>query len=298
MLDFYNFVTMLESDLRKNVMDVDVGFESIHKLQNESYVGLIIRPLNQNVSICLNLDLFYEQHRQGLEYTTIYSNAYEKVMDFIDSNMQLNEDYYSNYTYVKKHLFVEVVEMERNKEMLLNVPYTILENLAIVYRIDVDVKNSDSSEMASILITNDLLRRLGVSIEQLHFDAIENSSIIRPLKVECLGHFITNVLGSNPYENDNSNTYIISNSQMSKGASALFYKGVLEKLANLVNGNYYILPSSVHEVLIVKDNGKFNIDDLRNMVTSINNDFVEPTDVLSNQVYYFDAKVNKFYMAQ
>ena len=69
---------------------------------------------------------------------------------------------------------------------------------------------------------------------------------------------------------------------------------MMDRLAKEAGGGFFILPSSVHEVLVMPDNGEMSAEELKDMVTSINGDVVEPVDVLTEQVYHYDVKERIF----
>ena len=64
--------------------------------------------------------------------------------------------------------------------------------------------------------------------------------------------------------------------------------GVLDKIGDLMDSNFYVLPSSIHEVLIVPDNGNMQTKELENMVREVNASQVLPEDLLSDKVQYYD----------
>ena len=74
------------------------------------------------------------------------------------------------------------------------------------------------------------------------------------------------------------------------GASVLAYEGVTEQIREMYGGDYFILPSSLHEVILVGDDGSMRGEDLKQMVMQANRTVVEPSDVLSDSVFYFGAK--------
>ena len=88
--------------------------------------------------------------------------------------------------------------------------------------------------------------------------------------------------------------YVLSNKERLNGAATLFYPGIMQLVASEFGGSYYILPSSIHEVILIPDDGNMDIEFLLSMVTSINKDGLLPEDKLTDSVYYYDAEKNKF----
>lgn len=82
------------------------------------------------------------------------------------------------------------------------------------------------------------------------------------------------------------------------GATVLFYPGMMETLAKIFKGNYFILPSSIHECITIPDNGDFTYEGLKEMVATINHTQVEPKDRLTDEVYYYDVVKREFRKAR
>ena len=88
--------------------------------------------------------------------------------------------------------------------------------------------------------------------------------------------------------------FVVSNRQRINGASVIFYPGVMKNIGNILDGNFYILPYSIHEMLVLPDDGKISVDELKMMVTDINMTEVEPAERLTDSVYYYDTNSDIF----
>ena len=135
---------------------------------------------------------------------------------------------------------------------------------------------------------SDLMKEFGISQEQLHQDAIASTEQILKPKVQSMMEALTGIPEENPQ------MMVVTNEQGVLGASALFCNGIMDKAAEHMNGNYFVLPSSIHEMLVVPDNGSFNRTDLEAMVKEANRTVVEPSDRLSDAVYHYDSKDRVF----
>ena len=156
----------------------------------------------------------------------------------------------SDYSEMKKSLFIDLVGSKQNQGMLAEAPHTDFEDLSMVYRIRVPV-GEDS--FGSVLISNSMLERFGVDKEQLHQDALENAPQIRPATVRSMGS-VLGMLGAPPGED--STLLVLTTEDMFKGAAALFYPDMMQSCSRMLKQDYFILPSSVHEVLLLPDNGR------------------------------------------
>ena len=83
-----------------------------------------------------------------------------------------------------------------------------------------------------------------------------------------------------PYEQ-----YVLTNIAQINGATAILYPNLLQEIGEATQSNFFILPSSIHEVILMKDNGDMNAEELQRMVMEINRTQVAPEEVLSDEVY-------------
>lgn len=204
----------------------------------------------------------------------------DKVID--ESNYRLLSRLKSDFEDIKDKLFIRICGVGINEEDLSILANTKINNLAIAYNVLID-KLTDNLPIKSIKITNELLDKYGVSKEELHKAAIQNSEKIFPAK-----YYKTNDLV--PFN-------ILTNEIGCLGAAALFYPNQIEKIAASLGGNYFVLPSSIHEVLVLPDYGNLNYMELEQMVKEINKTTVDRKDQLSNDVYYYDSKERLFSLA-
>ena len=95
-----------------------------------------------------------------------------------------------------------------------------------------------------------------------------------------------------PYEQ-----YVLTNTAKINGATAILYPNLLQEIGEATQSNFFILPSSIHEVILMKDNGDMNAEELQRMVMEINRTQVAPEEVLSDEVYSYDYRQQKLTMA-
>jgi len=144
------------------------------------------------------------------------------------------------------------------------------------------------------------MKMLGVNEQDLLSVASENTPKLLGYKVrgvmsvieECMGFDYTTDLeihdGSIPI-------YVVSNKISYNGAAVLLYTGLMKAISNKLNCNLYIIPSSRHEILVVKDlgNGEIETDRLKELISYVNQTEVRPEDKLSDSLYYYDRETDK-----
>ena len=281
--------------------------EEIRKL-NENYLGMTILKEDQVIAPTFNLNQLYEMYQSDPEVSmeSIMRNITGMVLDAPD---QFELESITEYENAKEKLFIRVSSAEKNEEMLQNVPHQMRENLVITYHLSISI---DDVGIGSTMITNDILKRYGISEEQLHTDAMKNSPNIRPVHVTVMGSMIEQLLEMDPemvMRNEPVQSiaetiskgmerkdpmFIITNQQTLDGASVIFYPEVMDQIGEGFQGNFFILPSSIHETIVVPDNGEFDYRVLQDMVQTINASEVSPEERLSDQVYHYDVKDRVF----
>lgn len=305
-MTFQEFVTYAKENIKrylpKNMANCEVEIQQVHKM-NTSYTGLILNQPGSSGAYTINLDHLYEGFEvaeQAIHPDLILQEMIEKLpKDAPKFDMSVFE----NYKNAKDRLFIRLGNCESSREFLSGVPHQTMYDMAVTYHIMLD---SDKNGEMTTAVTNRLLDIYGVSKEQLHKDALQNSVKLLPPQVMNLNEdYIMSVFtGIQPasvnfddalkhLSFEDANLIILSNTEHCNGAAAMLYPEVLEKISFQTDSDFYILPSSVHEVLLLKKTDYLNPNELQKMVQSINGTEVLPEDMLSNNVYYYNSMLQK-----
>lgn len=204
----------------------------------------------------------------------------------------------------KDNIIFQLVNTAQNEDMLKDKPHREFQDLSIIYRW---VAGVDERGIASTVISNSLAKELGMGEEQLFRAAAENTRRILPPVVKSMNEVIRDMMladGMPPEMADimmgqmppEQTMWVITNERGIDGAASMLYEDKLHKLAESVESDLYILPSSVHEVIAVSvDMGE--PETLAQMVAEINMDQVELGERLSNQVYHYDKDLRRITLA-
>lgn len=192
---------------------------------------------------------------------------------------------------IKDNLLNSLVQIEGNEDWLNAVPHKEIEDLALIYKIRLE-PDGDPDRMT---ITNDMVKMLGMSEKQF----MEAADAVIPGNEPPVIKDIREVLGFFDKENDEPGPlYVATNPEAKEGAGVINYHGFLDHAAEQLNGDFTILPSSIHEVLLLKDNANISVEDLKDIVMAVNDGVVDPKDQLSNQVYHYDSRNKIFELAE
>lgn len=227
-----------------------------------------------------------------------------------------------DFEQVKDSIVFRVVGAEKNQSRIQNMPHCIEHDMALIYQI---MMQKTEYGMASIQITNDLMGTLGVDETTLHEVAMKNTPREFPMTFQSMNEVIKEIMrkdfmginldelsdedgmksflealfeeGMADMEQDAPQMYVLTNESKLNGAAVLFYPEVQEKIAEQLGGDYFVLPSSVHEVLIVPDQGILEYQELKDMVNDVNNAQVPPDEVLTGEVYSYDKESRQLMFA-
>ena len=300
-MDFKEFVNKLEQDLKDAMADISPGatvdVRSVEKLQEGSYTGITISPAGGNVGMNLNANQLFDQMQDGQSYEGVLAVAVSTAERGLHDMPAVDVSELMNYEAAKKYLCFDVVGSDRNADMLEKVPHPDQENISMVYRLQLD---STENGAATVLITNAMMEQFGVTKEQLHADAMENAQEIRPADFRTMAAVMAEMMGM-PEEmmaDMAPPMYVATNQDKVQGAAVMFYPDFMDQAAKELGGDIFILPSSVHEVLILPDDGNMNAQELKEMVTSINASEVSPEDRLTDSVYHYDAQERIFELGE
>ena len=261
----------------------DIRLDEVQKM-NESYTGLTVR-LDDSISApVVNMDMFYQQYQDDRPLADVMRDMAEVVQ--MEPPASIDIDALKDYANVKDKLFVRLNSVEGNEKVMEESPHQMAADMMMTYHIFIPDREGDG--FMSARISNDMMKDYGISVEQLHQDAIASTGLLFKPKIQSMMEALTGVPEEDP------KMMIVTNEQGSLGASALFCEGVMDKAAEYMKGNYFVLPSSIHEMLVVPDNGDFDREDLETMVKEANRTVVDPSDRLSDAVYHYDSKDRVF----
>lgn len=284
------------TDLPPGYADVRIGIRDVEKLQGESYRGLSFRNGDSQVEADLNLTSAFQAYEAGKPFQDLVKDVQMQIMEALDRTPKIDIDELSKYEAMKSKLMMEIISQKGNEDRLQKIPHQKVEDLALVYR--VDMGGSAGGRMTSV-VTNRQLEAFGITAEQLHQDALENAPITHPASLRSMREVMAEMTGTEPEEAmpEEPAMLVATVEGGFMGASVIQYPGFMEQAAEQVGGDLFVLPSSIHEVLLIPDDGKADFHDLEAMVQTINEAQVAPEERLSDHVYHYDKADRVFELA-
>ena len=263
--------------------------------------AILLKKIEGTVSPTIYLDNFYSEFEHGR--TTISETAshiYEQMHDFEDK-IEAYQEFSVELSDCSNKITYRLVSKERNKQFLESVPHLPFLNMAVVFYI---IHHVSKEGMESICVTNELAGKWGLSAKSLYIIAEKNTPILLPPVIDTMEHTLELLMGEincaiEPAGDSNKPIpmHIMTNKYQINGASVLLYNGLLDGLAEKLGTDLYVIPSSIHELIIMPaEDGSLSLSKLSDMVKEINENHVKEEEILSDCAYYYDHKQKSFYM--
>ena len=297
-MNFDAFTEIIRDNLKdflpEEFRDVRISVEEVMKL-NQTYQALTATKEGCGFVPRINLDSLYEQYCIDTlsELRKVAREVAETIVrDLSRDREEIPAECFTDYEEAKDSLFIRLSDAETNRKLLETLPHREVEGLAVTCHL---YFGTEEGSFRSSMVTEALREQLGVSREQLLEDAVKNSPRILPALVEDLGkkYRIDLLTGGDGIE-----LYMLTNITGINGAAALFYPGMMEEIALQLEDSYFVLPSSIHEVMIIPEKGAYPPEHMKEMVRSGNEHCVAPYEKLSDEVFHYDMKARRFELCE
>ncbi len=272
----------------------EVTINKITKNNDTILSGLTIRQGDLNISPTIYLNEYYEGYEKG-QYT-LYSIVNHIIETYKKNKTDKSVDmkFFLDFDSVRPFIVHRIINTERNKDFLKDVPHVEFLDLSIVFMAIINGYTNYKDGLASITVTNSHCKIWEIGIDELIFTARQNTPRLMPATLKTMDEILMKAKASGaediPTSAYGSNMMVVSNNYGLYGASTMLDKNYLRDLSDAFGSNYYILPSSIHELIVLVDNFGTYSEELKEVVRSINATMVDPVEVLSDSVYYFDRE--------
>ena len=305
MKSFEEFKEILREEIAGNV-DGDVTIVTIPKNNGVKLDALSIKNSTNNIAPIIYLDSYYKDYNNGRSIDSIVDSIVTICTRESGVSSELINQF-TDYSLMKDYIQVKLINKERNAELLKTVPHREFLDLAIVCMLNIPF--SDEQGEGTVLINRHHMEIWSVSEDEMFSVAKVNSLEKNPAVIKSMNDVIKDMYISNVLEEQeedelfamidsaDSYLYVLTNTSKHNGAVAITYENVLKDFANTKNCNLYILPSSIHEVIIVPEKDKTKTTELREMVQSVNQTELQEIEILSDNVYYYDRELDKITIA-
>lgn len=256
--------------------------------------GMLISAKEQNVIPTIYLDSFWEAYESGIPFAAVLRKLLQVYREDTPKK-KLNMDFFYNLDGVKDRICYRLISRSGNESLLQEIPHVDFLDLCICFFYAFRDKGLGEG---SILIYNSHMEMWKTDVSTLYELARVNTPKLFPWECSTMEAMLTELADAEA-ELDLDELLrhvpmkILSNSKRIHGATCILYPELAERLAVAEGGSYYILPSSIHEVIVLKDTGEEDPINLKCMIAEVNESLVAPEEVLSDSLYYYDWKEKK-----
>lgn len=269
--------------------DAELSVIEVTRMNDSQKEAVLADNKRGGLSPVFYLDRLYAEYRKTGD---LYAGAERCISEFAGIKPVKDTSLLMDWEYIRPRAGIRLAGMERNREYLKNKVYTEMLDLAVLF---VVVLKQEKEEEISMPVTKELMKKCGFSREELYDAAGKNLQkeyfSMKSMEEICrsfLEDFGEGI--SMDKSSFNINMYVATNEHKMFGARVMCRKDVLRRFAGGLGRNLYILPSSVHELILLKDEGKMDVNHMKETVRWVNGnaEIMKDEDILSDSVYYFD----------
>lgn len=256
--------------------------------------GLRVQKNDCYVAPLIYLDEHFRQYKYG--NTTLSSIAEYVIKESRKKSPCVDIQQYLIYENIRKNVVYRLVNTESNRDLLEDIPHLEFLDLSIIFRCLVEQEDIGS---ASILIHNVHMKLWDITIQELYQDAVRNTPRLEEYEIKSMTEVMREIMTEGNSDesdqdvymeefSDSVPLYVLSNKNRIEGAGCMLYPDLMKDFSDTIGSSFYIIPSSVHECLLLPPKEDVQGGEIRNMIKEINDTQVSIEERLSYSLYYYD----------
>lgn len=302
-MEFANFTTLVRDEVEKRAGDCyKVRLNDVRKNNGVVLRGLTMMQDDSNISPTIYLNSYYEEYMNG---RVTLLNVVNDVMDTYHRNkvsQSVDMRYFLNYESVRQKVVYKLINTEKNKELLEDIPHVDFLDLSIVFQC---LLAREDLSTASILIHNVHMKLWDISVEELYRAAKRNTQRLQEYEIKSMEEVLCEIMDTGEMADsdgdeyrmedfsDSVPMYVLSNKRRVEGAACLLYPDLVRDFAEAIGSSFYIIPSSIHELLLLPTEHFAETGEIKSMIKEINDTQVRTEEILSYSLYYYDKGEGK-----
>lgn len=301
--EFENAV--IERLSKKAGKDCEIVPTSVLKNNNTTLKGLRFVSAGNIIQPTIYLDSFYCMYKRGQEIDEIADEIYE---DYEASKLGNTPDlsFFTDYSRMKERIVCKLINAEKNAKLLKKIPYVPFLDLAVVFYCRIDLAGAGTG---TILIHQSHFDEWGITLEEMYRDALANNRKLLKGRVTPIEDVLNDILFRMKERGENCDApafseedqkipmYVLTNEYSHNGAACMLDNGILKDFSQKNGGDFFIIPSSIHELILMPAMSGNSSVSLKEIVKTINATEVSKDEVLSDEVYMYDVSKNAVVLA-
>ena len=245
-----------------------------------------------DIGPCVYLDEFYREYESdGMKFDEIVDEVYRLILKYDEDMPDVDLSGFRNWETVQKDVYAKLINAEQNKELLEKIPHRDFMDLAVVYY--AVARDHAREDIGTVLIYNGHMEIWGQEEENLYQTAMMNMRADGEADFMTIETVVKHILPGIAFPKKDGNAshdtdmYILTNQRRRFGAAEILDKKTLRMVADKVGDGFIVLPSSVHETIVLPPKEEAEYEGLAHMVRSVNDTLVEAEERLSDHVYVY-----------
>lgn len=285
MMEFQEFVDAVFQDVAKKAAgEFEVQIHTPIKNNGVKPVGIAV--IEGNGGPCVYLDEPYRVYQGGeMQYDEIVDEVFRQLVDSRNALLGIDIEKFKKWENIQGNVRAKLINTGLNRELLKTVPHRMFLDLAVVYYVMVIERGE---EIGMFLIHHGHMEAWGKDEEALYQTALENMRVDGDADFFSMETLIRQICGALPADRwQDTGMYILTNRNKRFGASELLDKGTLRMIADQMGDGFIVLPSSIHECIVLRPRVPSKHEDLSYMVRAVNDAEVSEEERLSDHVYAY-----------
>lgn len=293
-MNYIGFENELKELVKKELgRDVQISFEVVEKNNGKSEESIVFYKQKECSQIVVGLPGLYEIYRttENMRY------SFERILDILRRGERISVDEaFCDWERIKGLISMRLINLEWNRNRLKGLAYKEFFNLAVTFH--VGVCQSEESTI-NLIVSREMMKSWGITADDL-WETVMSNLKQEEFQIHTLREMILSLKrwGSDSKEESSEIIYVLTNRNNVYGAVGMFRIDMLSELAERLEKDLYIIPSSLHEVMLVPDREGIEAQELKNMLKTVNTDIVLKEEWLSNELYYFSREGGVITMIQ
>lgn len=296
-MEIKEFAVKVRNAIEKRIGEgYTVRLQEVQKNNGIILQGLLILAEEKNISPTIYLNSFWEAYENGIPFALIV----ERIMQIYEEDTpkeSIDMSFFKEFDKVKERICFRLISAAQNEELLAQIPHVAYLDMAICFYY---AYYSEILGNGSILIYNNHLDMWHTTTEELLALARHNTPKLFPLETNSMEETIREMLSRQEEAEcelllEEYHEFfrtvpmqVVSNTSRVHGAACILYPDMLKAMAEGLQRNLYVIPSSIHEIIVLPDSGREDTGRLREIISEVNCTQVEPEEILSDNLYYYD----------
>ncbi len=293
-MGFEDFATAVVDRIRdflpQDYANANVELRTVTKNNDMRLTGLTIRSIESNIAPTIYLEQFYDRYSEGEAMSEILQKIADTRLRH-EVNDTFCTEQITDFENVKDRIVPKLVNKAWNEELLKDRVHTDMGDLSVTYQI---LLQQDFSGNATVAITNQLMKGWDIQVSALHALALKNMSRLTPSTFEPMSKVLASMLGEEAEMFTGGNPedeimWVLTNSGKINGSAAVLDKEIMRTVADTL-GDFIILPSSIHELILIRNTKDTDTEMLEQMIKEVNNGQVAQDERLSDHPYRYSIE--------